>query len=90
MAKERRSGGCCSCVTGIIGLVLIVILVVAAIFVSKYISIDQVGLADTPGILCRFSDSYTQEATFRTEGMEKWKVYDVVMWIIKSGEYTPA
>ena len=90
MAKERRSGGCCSCLSGIIALVLLVILVVAAIFVSKYISIEQIGLADKPGILSRFSDSYSQEDTFRSVGMANWKVYDVVMWIIKSGEYAPA
>ncbi len=71
-------------------LVFLVILLVVAFIVSKYITIEQVGLADKEGILSRFSDTYTQEDTFRSEGMASWKVYDVLMWIVKSGEYAPA
>ena len=74
----------------VITLAVIVVLIVIAIVISKYITIEQVGLADTQGILSRFSDAYTQEDTFRTAGVADWKVYDVFMWIIKSGDYSPA
>ena len=90
MAKSKNGGGCCGCLSGIICLVIVVVLLVAAFFISKYITVEQIGLADTTGILSRFDDSYAQDATFRTEGMENWKVYDIMMWIIKSGEYSPA
>ena len=90
MANNRPRGGCCNFVSGIISLAVIIVLLVAAFFISKYITIEQVGLADKPGILSRFNDSYAYEDTFRSQGMENWKVYDVLMWIIKSGEYAPA
>ena len=87
---NNKSGGCCSCLSGLICLVIIVIIFAAAFFVSKYITIDQIGLADKPGILSRFNDSFSQEDTFRSVGMADWKVYDVMMWIIKNGDYAPA
>ena len=89
MANNKSNGGCCGCVSMIITVVVLIALLVAAFFISKYITIDQIGLADTAGILSRFSDNYSDEATFRTEGMADWKVYDILMWIIKSGEYSP-
>ncbi len=89
MANSKSSSGCCGCVSGIIIAILVLALIVA-FFVSKYVTVEQIKLADTPGILSRFSDAYTQEDTFRSQGMEKWKVYDVLLWIMKSGEYTPA
>jgi len=89
MAERRSRSGCCGCVFGAIVVVVIIVLV-AAFFVSKYVTIDQIGIADKPGIVSRFSDSYSDEDTFRTLGMANWKVYDVFMWIIKSGDYSPA
>ena len=89
MANNKSGGGCCSCLSGFICLVVIVIILVAAFFVSKYITVEQIGIADTPGILSRFDDSFAQDATLRSEGMENWKVYDVLMWIVKSGNYVP-
>ena len=87
---NNKSGGCCSCLSGIICLLIVVIIMVAAFFVSKYITVDQIGLADKPGILARFDDKFSQEDTLRSVGMADWKVYDVMMWIIKSGDYVPA
>ncbi len=89
MANNKSHGGCCGCVSMIITVVVLIALLVAAFFISKYITIDQIGLADTTGILSRFSDAYSPEATFRTEEMADWKVYDILMWIVKSGEYSP-
>ena len=89
MANNKSHGGCCGCVSMIITAVVLIVILVAAFFVSKYITIDQIGLADTPGILSRFSDTYADDATFRSVGMAEWKVYDILMWIVKSGEYSP-
>ena len=89
MANNKSSNGCCGCIFGAIAILVVIVLVVA-FFVSRYVTIEQVGLADTPGILYRFSDTYSPEDTFRSVGMANWKAYDILMWIIKSGEYTPA
>ena len=89
MANSKSGNGCCGCVFGII-FALIVIILVAGFFVSKYVTVDQIKIADVPGILSRFSDAYAPEDTLRSIGMADWKVYDVIMWIIKSGDYTPA
>jgi len=89
MANNKSGNGCCGCIFGAIA-ILIVIVLVLGFFVSRYITVEQIGIADTPGILYRFSDTYTQEDTLRSAGLADWKVYDVLMWIIKSGDYTPA
>ena len=86
---DRKSNGCCGCIFGAIA-VIIVLLLIVGFFVSKYITCEKIGIADTPGILHRFNDTYPNEATLRSEGMENWKVYDFMMWIIKSGNYQPA
>ena len=88
MANNKSSNGCCGCIFGAIA-ILVVIVLVAGFFISKYVTVEQVGLADTPGILSRFSDTYSPEETFRDAGLAGWKVYDVLMWIIKSGDYAP-
>ena len=57
MANNRPRGGCCNFVSGIISLAVIIVLLVAAFFISKYITIEQVGLADKPGILSRLTSA---------------------------------
>jgi len=86
---DRKSNGCCGCVFGVIA-VIIVLVLIAGFFVSKYVTCEKIGIADSEGILHRFNESYPNEATLRSEGMENWKVYDFMMWIIKSGDYQPA
>ena len=88
MEKSKSRSGCCGCVFGIIA-VIVVIALVAGFFISKYVTVEQVNLADTPGILHRFNEDYDKDATLRSVGMENWKVYDVIVWIIKSGDYDP-
>lgn len=89
MANNKSSSGCFGCLFGVI-LVIVVIVLVAGFFISKYITCDQIGIADKTGILHRFNETYPEEASLRTEGMENWKVYDFIMWIVKSGDYQPA
>lgn len=86
---NKSSNGCFGCVFGII-IALLIIALVVGFFVSKYVTCDQIGIADKDGILHRFNETYPEEATLRTEGMANWKVYDFIMWIIKSGDYVPA
>ena len=86
---NKSSNGCCGCIIGAI--VVIVIIVLALCFVaSRFVTIEQIGFADKTGILHRFNETYPEEATLRTEGMEGWRVYDFIMWVIKSGNYQPA
>ena len=86
---NKSSGGCFGCIFGVI-IVIVIIALIVGFFVSKYVTCDQIGIADKAGILHRFNETYPEEATLRTEGMADWKVYDFMMWIIKSGEYQPA
>lgn len=88
MARMSQSA-CCGCIFGIIA-VIVVLALIAGFVLSKIYTIEQVGLADKEGILSNFDEKYAQEDTFRSLGMETWKVWDVIVWIVKSGNHEPS
>lgn len=85
---QRSQGACCGCIFGIIA-IIVVLALIAGFVLSKLYTIEQVGLADTPGILANFDAKYSQEDTFRTQNMQNWKVWDILVWIVKSGNHEP-
>ena len=82
------SSSCFGCVFGIIVIIVIIALIIGFVL-SKIYTIEQVGLADKEGLLSQFDSKYDEKETFRSLGMENWKVWDIIMWIIKSGNYEP-
>ena len=84
--KSNTGNTCCGCFGGIIVLLIILALVLGFV-ISRFVSVDQAGIADQEGILSRFDDKYSESDTLRSQGMENWAVWDFVMWIIKSGDY---
>ena len=92
MAKGNSHS--CGCISAVI--VLVVIVVVAAFLIgSRFITMENldswgVHIVDQEGLLSQFdSEHFTNEDTLRSQGMASWKVWDVMMWIIKSGDYQP-
>ena len=87
MANSVTSS-CFGCVFGIIAIIVIIALILGFVL-SKIYTIEQAGLADREGLLSQFDDKYEQQDTFRSLGMENWKIWDVILWIIKSGNHKP-
>ncbi|MCI7402022.1 MAG: hypothetical protein MSH40_05035 [Christensenella sp.] len=87
MANSVTSS-CFGCVFGIIAIIVIIALILGFVL-SKIYTIEQAGLADREGLLSQFDDKYEQQDTFRSLGMENWKIWDVLLWIIKSGNHEP-
>ena len=70
-------------------IMLIIIALVLVFLVSRFVTVEQIGLADKEGVLSQFDDSYAETDTFRSLGMANWTAWDMFMWIIKSGNYEP-
>lgn len=93
---NKTGSSCCGCLIAFVLIALLLVLIAAFAF-SKIFTINEMDskfgttMADQEGILYNFdATKYKETDTFRSIGLDNWKLWDVFVWIIKSGNYTPS